>query len=335
MSSPTTRRRLLGQLAGAGLASAMPGALALAAETPAQLRIASGGVTGIYAAIGAAICRVVEADPVRRRRSCSTVATQGSLGNLRFLRSGLADLAIAQGELVRKAHNGEAPFDVDRANPDLRILFGTVVETLVVVAGPRTSIGVTGDLAGQRVDLGGHGSGGRATVQRLLEMAGLTTGLYAEVLGNPSARQPLALCAWESDAFAYVGANPNGVVQDAIARCDGRLVGIETERLETLIAELPDYEAVTIPAGTYRNQAEDLQTLGVTAFVVADRRLPEALAERVTAAVFGNLAELRRLHLAFDGLDEKALLAPCPDVPYHPGALAFFAKAGLEPPACR
>jgi TRAP-type uncharacterized transport system substrate-binding protein len=91
---------------------------------------------------------------------------------------------------------------------------------------------------------------------------------------------------------------------------------------------LPDYSQGSIPAGTYAGQANDVATLSSTAFVIADRGLPDAVAERLTEAVFTGLGELRRLHLAFGDLDEAALLAPCPDVPYHPGALAYFARPG-------
>lgn len=337
MTGGHTRRHVLRRLLGAPVAAAgtvLGPPMVAVAEEPALLRIATGGVTAIYSALGSAICRVLEDDPVARRQTCTTVATQGSLGSLRFLRSGIVELAIAQGELIRNAYQGAPPFDVDRANPELRILFGTVIETLLVVANSRLPIAGTRDLAGRRVDLGARGSGGRVTVERLLEAAGLSSDRYAQVLGNPSARQPLALCTHESDAFAFMGANPNGVIQDAVARCGGRIVGLDPGLLEELAATLPSYEAVTVPAGTYRNQEEDLATLGVTAFVVAERGLPDELAERVTAAVFDHLDQLRRLHLAFEHLDEPALLAPCPDVPYHDGALAYFAKAGVTPPAC-
>jgi uncharacterized protein len=341
MTQRITRRGLAAKLA-AGVALAGP----LAAGWPASgraddllidrpLRIATGGVSGVYAALGNALCRLVEPDLIRRRQICSTIATQGSLGNIRFVRAGIAEIGIAQSELVRRAYYGEGAFAVDGANPHLRILFGAVIEKLHVVVNAALPVQTTADLAGRRIDMGSPGSGTREVAMSMLTAAGLTTDDFVALLGNPSGQRPSALCRGDSDAFAFMAASPNGVVQNAFASCPSRLVGPSPEALARMAAELPDYTQGVIPAGTYPGQAEAVPTLSSTAFVVADRSLPESVAERVTEAAFTGLAELRRLHLAFVDIDEAALLAPCPGVPYHPGALAYFAKAGITPAACR
>jgi uncharacterized protein len=340
MSGRFTRRALAPTLAaGLVLCGAFIGGLSAAARAEGllvdqPLRIATGGVSGVYTALGGALCRLVEPDLVRRRELCSTINTQGSLGNLRFVRSGIADIGIAQGELVRRAFNGEGAFAVDGANPDLRILFGAVVEKLHVVVNAGLPVQSTADLTGLRVDIGSPGSGTREVALSMLTAAGLTTDALV-ALGNQSTRVTTILCRGDSDAFAFMAGSPNEVVQDAFARCPSRLVGPSPAALERLADDLPDYYPGTIPAGTYAGQATDIATLSSTAFVIADRSLPDDVAERITEAMFTGLGELRRLHLAFGDIDEAALLAPCPDVPYHPGALAFFAKAGITPAACR
>lgn len=340
MSGRITRRALAPRLAaGLALGGALAGDLAGSARAAGllvdqPLRIATGTVSGVYTALGGALCRLIEPNLVRRRQLCGTISTQGSLGNLRFVRSGIADIGIAQGELVRRAFYGNGAFAVDGANPDLRILFGAVVEKLHVVVNAGLPVRSTADLAGRRVDMGSPGSGTREVSMSMLTAAGLTTDALV-ALGNQTTQVTAALCRGESDAFAFMAGSPNEVVQDAFARCPSRLVGPSPAALERLADDLPDYYAGTIPAGTYPGQNTDIATLSSTAFVVADRSLPDAVAERITEAMFTGLGELRRLHLAFGDIDEAALLAPCPDVPYHPGALAYFAKAGITPEACR
>ena len=341
MSGDLTRRALASRIAaGLALGGTITGSRPTrgwATGTPLgqPLRIATGGVSGVYTALGGALCRLVEPDLVRRRQFCSIISTQGSLGNLRFVRSGIADVGIAQGELVRRAFYGEGAFAVDGANPNVRILFGAVIEKLHVVVNDGLPVQTTADLAGRRIDMGPPGSGSREVAMSLLTVAGLTTDDFVALLGNPSSQRPAALCRGDSDAFAFMAAAPNAVVQDAFASCASRLVGPSPEALERMATTLPDYSQGSIPAGTYAGQTNDVATLSSTAFVIADRRLPDAVAERLTEAVFTGLGELRRLHLAFADLDEAALLAPCPDVPYHPGALAYFAKAGITPATCR
>ena len=340
MNGRCTRRAVTARL-GVGLASASALMLARPLPTAATglaidqpLRIGTGSVGGAYAAFGAALCRLVEPDLVRRRQRCEVVRSQGSLGNLRFVRAGIAEVGIAQGELVRAAFNGEGAFAVDGANPDLRILFGAMREAMHIVVDAGSAVRVAADLAGRRVDIGPPGSGTREAALTLLAAAGLTTDDFVAIAGNPGAQRIVDYCGREVDAFAFMAASPNSVVQDAFARCPSRLVGPTPTSLERVAEILPDFGAGIIPAGTYPGQDAAITTLASTAFVVADRRLPDAVAERVTVALFEGLAELRRLHLAFADLDETALLAPCPGVPYHPGALAYFRRAGLTPAAC-
>ena len=340
MNGRFTRRAAIARL-GAGLAAG--GALALARPAPLAatglaidqpLRISTGSVGGVYAAFGAALCRLVEPDLVRRRQLCEVVQSQGSLGNLRFVRAGIAELGIAQAELVRAAFDGDGAFAVDRANRDLRIMFGAMREQMHIVVDAGLGVRVAADLAGRRVDIGPPGSGTREAALMLLAAAGLTTDEFVALAGNPGAERITDYCGRTVDGFAFMAASPNSVVQDAFARCPSRLVGPTEASLERVIETLPDFGVGIIPAGTYPGQASDIMTLAATAFVVADRRLPDAVAERVTRAVFEGLAELRRLHLAFGDLDETALLAPCPGVPYHPGALAYFRQAGITPADC-
>jgi TRAP transporter TAXI family solute receptor len=341
MSGRCTRRVLTARI-GAGLV--LGGALGLVRPTPLvasdvgieqPLRIATGNVGGVYAALGAALCRLLEPDLVRRRQQCQLVRSQGSLGNLRFVRAGVADIGVAQAELARAAYNGTGAFTVDRANPDLRILFGAMREEMHIVVDAALPVNVSAGLAGRRVDIGPPGSGTREAAMMLLAAADRTVDDFQAIAGNPGAQRIIDYCGRKVDAFAFMAASPNPVVQDAFARCPSRLVGPSPGALERVIASLPDFGVGTIPAGSYPGQDTAVTTLASTAFVVADRSLPDSVAERVTRAVFEGQAELRRLHLALSDIDETALLAPCPGVPYHPGALAYFAKAGITPAACR
>jgi len=340
MSDRCTRRALTARL-GAGLAVGSILSLGRPAELAASdlaidrpLRIATGSVGGVYAAFGAALCRLLEPDLVRRRRQCRVVQSQGSLGNLRFVRAGIAEIGIAQAELVRAAYHGQGAFAVDGANPHLRVLFGAMREEMHIVVDAALPVIVAADLAGRRVDIGPPGSGTREIALTLLDAANVTTDDFVAIAGNPGSARVIDYCNRKVDAFAFMAASPNAVVQDAFARCPSRLVGPSRSNLERVVASLPGIELGAIPAGTYPGQDTAIATLTSTAFVVADRSLPDAVAERVTRAVFEGRAALRRLHLAFTDIDEAALLAPCPGVPYHPGALAYFEQAGIRPATC-
>ena len=71
-------RRLLATLIGACLSIAAAGA---AHAEPFQLSIATGGVTGVYYQIGAAVCRLLNDHPPALGIDCTT---EGSNGSVRF-----------------------------------------------------------------------------------------------------------------------------------------------------------------------------------------------------------------------------------------------------------
>lgn len=89
-----------------------------------------------------------------------------------------------------------------------------------------------------------------------------------------------------------------------------------------------------IDAGLYPQIDYDVSTFGVPAIVIADARLPEEVAYRLTKTVFENLEALHRLQLAFVDLTVEDLLRPCAGAPYHPGALRYFREAGYPTPVC-
>ncbi len=324
----------------AALAAAFLIALAWAPAAPrAQgqdqpLRISAGGVTGVYFALSSAFCRLLEPDLALRVQRCQALTSPGTVSNIRLVRAGAADLGLAQAGLIRFAAEGAGPFEVDGANPTLRVLFSTVLEKLTIIAAPGLDIQTAGQLIGKTVDFGPFGSGSRATAEQYLESLGLDRRDFLPAATLSSALNPRALCRGDADAFVFIAAQPNSVVQESIARCGARIVPGNSENIARFAAEHADYVPAAIPADLYSGLIRDVPTFGVRAFVIADARLPDETAYRLTRTVFEKLEELRRLHLAFAHLEPADLLRPCPGVPFHPGALRYLREAGLTPPAC-
>jgi TRAP-type uncharacterized transport system substrate-binding protein len=85
--------------------------------------------------------------------------------------------------------------------------------------------------------------------------------------------------------------------------------------VEPFLAGQVDYRAAEVGPGDYRQLDRPVATIGTPALVVADAGLPDEAAYRLTATVLGRLSELRRLHLAFTGIEAAGLVAGCPPAP--------------------
>ena len=301
------------------------------------LRFSAGGVTGIYFALSSAFCRLLVPDLAVRVRTCDVQSSQGSVSNLRLVRAGAADIGLAQADMVGLAYNGDGVFSQGGPNPNLRVLFSTVIEKLTVILAPESRIGAVDDLLGKRVDFGPLGSGSRASALRYLESQSLGLDDFAAVERGVGSSSLAAqeLCAGNADAFVFISAHPNSVVQEAIAACDARLFPPDAEELVNFTEQFPEYVRVAIEADLYSGIAADVETFGVPAIVVADARLDEDQAYRLTKTVFEQLNALRILHISFENMTLADLLHPCPGAPYHAGSLRYFAEAGITPPVCR
>jgi uncharacterized protein len=316
----------------AALALSCTGIPATAGSEP--LRLATGGVSGIYHAFGSALCRLLEPDLRQRLDRCLVLSTEGSLDNLHLLRSGEVEVGIAQGSLVEEAVAGAGAFAAMGPYDDLRVLFAPLKESLAVMVRADDAMEGLEDLAGRRIDAGPPGSGSRAAVERLLAAADLDQAPLFVPDPPPGALPADLLCAGASDAIAVLGAHPHAIVQEALVGCETQLLPLDRPALDRFLAAQPDYRPAEIGPGQYVQLEAAVATIGSPAFVVADAALADATAYRLTATVFTQLDELRRLHLSFAGLDRAALVGACPPAPYHPGALAYFAEAGVELPRC-
>lgn len=307
---------------------------AKAQEVSEPLRFTAGGVTGVYFALSSAFCRLLEPDLALRIRSCEVASSQGSVSNLRLVRAGVADIGLAQADMVELAYDGLGPFTQSGPNPNLRVLFSTVLETLTVILAPNSRIREFEDMLGRAVDFGPPGSGSRASAVRYIESRGHSMEDFVDVGVRTSSLSAQNLCRGGADAFVFISAHPNGVVQEAMANCRATLFPGGDPHLAEFVRQFPQYTKVDIDSRFYPNLSADVDTFGVPAVVVADARLDEEQAYRLTKTVFEQLDALRVLHLSFEHLTVEDLLRPCAGAPYHRGALRYFAEAGITPPVC-
>src|SRR5918995_6459008 len=148
-----------------GLAAA--GLLALASfGTPAVaqqkfITVGTGGVTGVYYAVGGAICRLVNKDRKEHGLRCSVESTGGSPYNVNAIREGELDFGMAQSDVQYNALKGEGAFAENGPFPELRAVFSVHPEPFTVLARADANVSTFEDLKGKRVNVGNPGSGTR------------------------------------------------------------------------------------------------------------------------------------------------------------------------------
>lgn len=300
---------------------------------PFPLRIATGGVTGIYYQIGAAICRLLRDHPPEVPIACTTEGSAGSVRNLIALRYGQAPLAVVQGDSLFHAVRGQESFAMAGPDRRTRALFTVVTETFNVLAraGEATSLG---DLRGRRLDIGPGTSGTAATFRHLVAERGWREGDFAALTAFPGGLRAEALCAGRTDGLVFVEANPSPAMQEATHACATSLVPVGRGFAAAMAIQYPYYVDAEIPGGIYPGNPEPVPTIGVRATLVAAVDTPDEVVHAVTRAVLDNLADLRTLHLAFAEVTLDAVTRHCVFAPLHAGTRRYLAERGLAIPVC-
>ncbi len=332
MNAPTSERRPY-RTARRGCA-AVALALALAAPAvglePTLVSIGTGGKTGVYYIAGGTICDLVNAERWEHGVRCLAESSDGSIENLRDVRSGARTFGIVQSDWQYNAVEGTSVFREVGPDRELRSVFALFPEPFTVVARPDAGIAVFADLKGKRVSLGPAGSGGRATMAVVMEEMGWSEADFAYVADLGMTALSQALCNGEIDAAVFIVAHPNLTVEDMMSSCHAHLVPVGGAEIDKLVAAHGYYAASEIAAGTYPGQAAAVPTFSPTATMVTSSRTSPAVVYEVTRAVFANLDAFRSSHPAFEALEARRMVSAGLTAPLHEGALRYYEEIGLR-----
>src|SRR5437899_11134539 len=92
-------------------AALLAAAFSIAANAQQKfVTIGTGGVTGVYYAVGGAVCRLMNKDRAATGIRCSVESTGGSVFNANAIKSGELDFGMAQSDIQYNAAKGAGQF---------------------------------------------------------------------------------------------------------------------------------------------------------------------------------------------------------------------------------
>jgi uncharacterized protein len=312
------------------LASVLVALASLSGPAVAQQKfvtIGTGGVTGVYYAVGGAVCRLMNKSRAETGLRCSVESTGGSVFNANAIKTGELDFGLAQSDIQFGAAKGEGQFK-GKADPDLRAVFSVHPEPFTVLA--RKDAGVTSfaDFKGKRFNIGNPGSGTLSSMEELLRQMGWTKNDFSLAAELKADEQGTALCDNKIDGFFYGVGHPSAAIQDPTIACGAKLISLTGPAVETLLKEHPYYAKATISGGMYANNPNPTETYGVLATVITSAKVADTTVYALVKAVFDNFDEFKKLHPAFAHLEPKDMIKNGLSAPLHPGAIKFYKEKG-------
>lgn len=299
-------------------------------DAPPQT-VAAGSIGGGWFVMGTALFDLFE----RNIEGLQYNTTPGGgVANPIAVQTGAATIAFSYTTNLFAAWNGDEPYEGE--HPDLRgivnfnvpsalhpwILADTGVTTLAEVAERQMPV---------QIDTGPRGTGGELAAARALEAHGvgyeniqswggsITHSIYREALDRMKDGH---INMFMNDEF--VG---SAVFSDLTSSRDVVLLPMEEDAREYLETTY-GYGRLTIPAGTYPGQDQDVPTTSQYSVLFAHADVPEDLIYAMTKLIFDNMEDLGIVHSSFAELD-PALGPEGFPIPLHPGAERYYREIGV------
>lgn len=290
--------------------------------------IGTGGQTGVYYVVGGSICKLVNRGTKDHDVKC-THTTGGSVKNINGIRAGDLDLGVAQSDWQYHGYNGTSPKQFpDGAFEELRAVFSVHPEPFTVVARADSGITKFEDLVGKRVNVGNPGSGARGTMEVVMEAMGWTMDSFKLAAELKSSEQSQALCDNKIDAMVFTVGHPSGTIKEATTSCESVLIPVVGDVIDTLASDNDYYSKTVIPGGMYTGTDVDTPTFGVGATFVTASTVDDDTVYTIVKSVFDNFKRFKRLHPAFENLNEKDMITNNISAPLHEGAIRYYKEKG-------
>jgi TRAP transporter TAXI family solute receptor len=188
------------------------------------------------------------------------------------------------------------------------------------------------DLKGKRVSTGSGGSATEVMAFRVIEAAGLDKDkdMKRERLGV--AESVNAIKDRKIDAFFWVGGLPTAAVTD-LANTPGVKIRM-IDHAETVPLMNKKYGNLyvqdVITKDIYRGMERDNKQATVMNLLVAHEKMDDKTAYDIVKAVFDHRDELIRVHKEAENFKLENQKAEASPVPWHPGAMKYFAEKGVK-----
>ena len=314
----TITRGFRALVAGAALA-----ATPIAVQAEEFINILTGGTSGVYYPIGVGLSKIY-GEGIEGART-QVQSTKASVENLNLLQQGKGEFAIALGDSVKFAWEGNA--DVGFAAPltKLRGIAAAYPNYIQVAASADSGIVTMADFKGKAVSVGAAKSGTELNARAILEALGMSYEDLSKTEYLPFAESVELMKNRQLDATLQSAGLGVASIKDLAASVPTTIVSIPAEVATTLGAP---YLAATIPAGTYEGQAADVPTIAIGNFFLTHEDVSEETVYQMTKLMFENLPELVAAHKAAGAISLETALTGMP-VPLHPGAERYYREVGV------
>ena len=298
------------------------------AQDKVMISITTGPTGGVYYPLGGGIANILS--KYVPGYAANAESTAGSVANLQLMTQGKTNLALSMADAAWDGYKAQGKFS-GGAVP-VRTLMVAYPNRMHVVTVEGRGINSFADLKGKRVSTGAPNSATELMTQRLLEAYGMdwSKDIRRERLTPEKSAE--AIKDNKLDAFFFVVGIPTSSVTDLAATPNTKIKLIDhADAVEKMVAKHgPLYVRDVIPTGSYPGQDKPNAVATVQNLLVAHKDMPDQVAYNILKTIFDKKAELIQVHKEAANFDVKHQSKAGGTIPYHPGAVKYFAEQGIK-----
>ena len=307
----------------AGAVALSLGLSAIPAKAQEFINVLTGGTSGVYYPLGVALSEIY-AKGIEGSRT-QVQATKASVENLNLLQQGKGEIAFSLGDSVQEAVKGNKEAGFPQPLDKLRGIAAIYPNYIQIVASKESGVKTLADLKGKSLTVGAPASGTELNAPAIFAAAGMKYEDLGKVEYLPFGESVELIKNRQLDGTLQSAGLGVASIRDLSTSVPINVVAVPPADVEKIGAP---YISVTIPAGTYEGQTEDVQTAAVGNFLITHDGVSDETAYQMTKLLFENLPQMVAAHAAAKAIDPAKALDGMP-VPLHPGAERYYKEAGL------
>lgn len=316
-------KHLTRNLLAAGAMALSVGLTAGAAKAQEFINVLTGGTSGVYYPLGVALSEIYGQGIEGARTQVQ--ATKASVENLNLLQVGRGEIAFSLGDSLRDGWEGNKEAGFPGKLDKLRGIAAIYPNYVQIVASKESGITTLEELKGKSLSVGAPASGTELNARAIFTAAGLTYQDLGKLEYLPFAESVELIKNRQLDSTLQSAGLGVASLRDLATSVPINVVAVSPEIVEKIGAP---FVAVTIPAGTYEGQTEDVPTAAVGNFLVSHEGVSEETAYQMTKLMFENLDKMVASHAAAKAIDVQKAIEGMP-LPLHPGAERYYREVGV------
>ncbi len=254
----------------------------------------------------------------------NTEISTGSQENIRMIQNGTVQFGVAMTDVAAAAANGTREFE--GAPVAISHVMGGYTTMLHMFVSSDSDIQSIGDLKGKKLAVS-KGAMAQYYMPTLLDAYDLT---MDDVSVTETALQDICDAVNDGNADFGIHITPftSSPIADLAATKGIRLLSIDAEHIEKIVAENPFFYESIIPGGTYTGIDEDTVVLGTRNNLVCGSNMDEEVVYNVVKTIIQHHDDLANVHPQADQFNkENAVKGALIDI--HPGAAKYYKEIGI------